>query len=84
VLTTFHRDVGARRALKAGASGYLLKTMPPQQMLDTIRQVHAGQKSVPAEIAAALAGHLGEEPLSDREVEVLRHLASGAWSIRAN
>jgi len=78
VLTTFERDVEIQRALKAGARGYLLKSMPPQQMLETIRHVHAGRKSVPAEIAAGLAEHLADESLSDREVEVLRHVASGA------
>src|ERR1043166_5967120 len=51
VLTTFERDVEVQRALKAGARGYLLKSMPAQQMLDVIRQVHAGKKCVPAEIA---------------------------------
>ena len=77
VLTTFERDVEVQRALKAGARGYLLKSMPPQQMLDTIRQVHAGKKSVPPEIAAGIAQHFGDEALSDREVEVLRHVAAG-------
>src|SRR5512133_2487481 len=67
VLTTFERDVEVQRALKAGARGYLLKSMPPQQMLDTIRQVHAGKKSVPPEIAAGIAQHFGDEALSDRE-----------------
>ena len=77
VLTTFERDMEVQRALKAGARGYLLKSMPARQMLDTIRQVHAGKKSVPPQIAAELAEHLGEEALSDREVEVLQHLAAG-------
>lgn len=77
VLTTFERDTEIQRALKAGARGYLLKSMAPQQMLETIRQVHAGRKSVPAEIAAGLAEHFGDEPLSDREVEVLQHVAAG-------
>ena len=77
ILTTFERDVEIRRALKAGARGYLLKSMAPQQMLETIRQVHAGRKSVPAEIAAGLAEHFGDEPLSNREVEVLQHVAAG-------
>ncbi|HLK63309.1 MAG TPA: response regulator transcription factor [Bryobacteraceae bacterium] len=78
VLTTFERDVEVQRALKAGARGYLLKSMPATQMLETIRQVHAGKKSVPPEIAAGLAEHLGEENLSAREVEVLRHVATGS------
>ena len=77
VLTTFERDTEIQRALKAGARGYLLKSMPAQQMIETIRQVHAGRKSVPTEIAAGLAEHLGDEPLSDREVQVLRHVAAG-------
>jgi DNA-binding NarL/FixJ family response regulator len=77
VLTTFERDVEIQRSLKAGARGYLLKSMPPKQMLDTIRQVHAGKKSIPPEIAAGLAEHVGDESLSDREVEVLRHVAEG-------
>jgi DNA-binding NarL/FixJ family response regulator len=77
VLTTFERDAEIHRALKAGARGYLLKSMPAQQMVETIRQVHTGKKSVPPEIAAGLAEHLGDEELSDREVEVLRHVAAG-------
>jgi DNA-binding NarL/FixJ family response regulator len=78
VLTTYQRDVEIRRALQAGARAYLLKSMPPRQMLETIRQVHAGKKVVPPEIAAGLAEHLGDESLSDREVEVLRHVATGS------
>jgi len=77
VLTTFEGDMGVQRALKAGARGYLLKSMPTQQMLDTIRQVHVGKKCVPPEIAAALAEHLGEEALSQREMEVLQQVAAG-------
>ena len=77
VLTTFERDAEIQRALKAGARGYLLKSMPAQRMIETIRQVHAGKKSVPPEIAAGIAEHLGDENLSEREVEVLRHVAGG-------
>jgi len=77
VLTTFKRDVEIRRTLKSGASGFLLKSMPPQLMLEAIRQVHAGKKCVPPEIAAGLAEHLGDGTLSEREVEVLRHVAEG-------
>lgn len=78
ILTTFERDAEIQRALKAGARGYLLKSMPPERMLETIRQVHAGKKSVPLEIAAGLAEHFGDETLSEREVEVLRHVATGS------
>lgn len=77
VLTTFERDVEIQRSLKAGAYAYLLKSAPPQQMLDTIRQVHRGKKCIPSEIAAELAQHLGDEALSEREVEVLRQVAEG-------
>jgi DNA-binding NarL/FixJ family response regulator len=77
VLTTFEGDMEIQRAFKAGARGYLLKSMPPQQMLDMIRQVHAGKKCVPAEIAAGLVEHVGEEALSQREMEVLQQLAEG-------
>jgi DNA-binding NarL/FixJ family response regulator len=76
-LTTFERDVEIQRALKAGACGYLLKGMPPEQMLHTIRQVHKGKKCVLPEIAAGLAEHLSDEALSEREIEVLRHVAAG-------
>lgn len=77
VLTAFERDAEIQRALRAGARGYLLKSMPAQQMIETIRQVHAGRKSVPAEIAAGLAECFGEEDLSEREIEVLRQVAAG-------
>jgi DNA-binding NarL/FixJ family response regulator len=77
VLTTCEGDVEVLRALKAGARGYLLKSMPSQQMLDMIRQVHSGKRCVPGEIAAGLAEHLGDQVLSQREVEVLQHVAGG-------
>jgi DNA-binding NarL/FixJ family response regulator len=77
ILTTYERDVEIQRTLKAGARGYLLKSMPPKQMLDAIRQVHTGKKSLPAEIAAGLMEHLGDESLSNREVEVLTYVAAG-------
>lgn len=77
ILTTFERDVEIQRALKAGAHGYLLKSMPPEQMLDAIRRVHSGKKAVPPEIAEGLAQHFADESLSVREVEVLRHVADG-------
>ncbi len=77
MLTTFEGDVDAQRALKAGARGYMLKSMHPKQMVDMIRQVHAGRKCIPAEIASGLAEHLGDEALSQREVEVLQQVAAG-------
>jgi len=77
LLTMFAGDVEIQRALHAGAQGYLLKNMPPEQMFDTIRQVHAGKRRVPAEVASRLAEHVGDEPLTDREIDVLRHVTGG-------
>lgn len=77
VLTTYQGDVQALRALKAGASGYLLKNMMRKELLDTIRIVHAGRRRIPPEIAAELADHVTDDSLSDREVNVLRRVAMG-------
>jgi DNA-binding NarL/FixJ family response regulator len=77
MLTTFEGDVEVQRALEAGARGYMLKSMPPKELVEVIRQVHAGKKRVPAELAAQLAEHLSDEALTEREVDVLRHVAGG-------
>jgi DNA-binding NarL/FixJ family response regulator len=77
VLTTYSGDVLARRALKAGACGYILKSMIRQDLLEAIRAVHAGRRYIPRQIAAELADHYAEDELSDREVEVLREVAAG-------
>jgi DNA-binding NarL/FixJ family response regulator len=77
MLTTFEGDVEIQRALEAGARGYVLKSMPPRDLVDAIRQVHAGKKRIPAEVAAHLAEHMGEDALTDREVEVLAQVATG-------
>src|SRR5258705_4748245 len=77
ILTICDGDVDVRRALKAGASGYLLKNTPPSELLQEIRKVHSGQKVVQAELAAKLAEHIGADPLSAREVEVLVLIAAG-------
>ena len=77
ILTTFEGDVAIHRSLEAGARAFLLKTMPPKEIVDIIRQVHGGRKRIPPEVAATLAEHLSEEPLTARETEVLRHLAEG-------
>jgi len=77
MLTTFEGDVEIHRALQAGARGYLLKNMPPSELLDVIRQVHAGKKRIPPAIASQLAEHMSDEILTDREVEVLREVAGG-------
>jgi DNA-binding NarL/FixJ family response regulator len=77
MLTTFEGDVEIRRALQAGAVGYMLKTMPRRQLVEMIRGAHAGKKHIPPEIAAHLAEHLGDEALSKREVDVLQRIAGG-------
>jgi DNA-binding NarL/FixJ family response regulator len=77
MLTTFEGDVEVQRALQAGARGYMLKSMPPKDLVDAIRQVYAGKKRIPVEIAAQLAQHLTDEFLSPREVEVLQQVAQG-------
>ena len=77
MLTTYEGDVEIQRALQAGARGYLLKTTPAKELVEVIRQTYAGKKRIPAEVAAQLAEHMGEEALTAREIEVLKHLAEG-------
>jgi DNA-binding NarL/FixJ family response regulator len=77
MLTTFEGDAEIKRALEAGAQGYMLKSMPRKQLVDVIRKVHGGQKHIPNEVAAQLMEHLGAETLSKREVEVLQKVAAG-------
>jgi DNA-binding NarL/FixJ family response regulator len=77
VLTTYTGDAQAARAFKAGASGYLLKSMVRKELIDTIRTVHAGKKRIPAEIAVEIAQHHSDDALTEREIEVLREVAAG-------
>jgi len=77
ILTTFAGDVEIRRALQAGARAYVLKSMPPKELVEVIRQVHGGKKRIPPEIAAHLAEHYGDEALTGREIEVLHQIAGG-------
>jgi DNA-binding NarL/FixJ family response regulator len=77
MLTTFEGDIEMQRALQAGARGYILKSMAPSDLLKVIRQIHAGKRHVSAEVAANLAEHLGDERLTDRETDVLNHVAGG-------
>jgi DNA-binding NarL/FixJ family response regulator len=77
MLTTFEGDAEIRRALTAGARGYLSKNMPPSELAQAIRQVHAGKLRVPADMAAQLAEHMGDDHLTPREVEVLHQIAAG-------
>jgi DNA-binding NarL/FixJ family response regulator len=77
MLSMSEGDGEIQRAMRAGAAGYLLKSMPKDQILSVIRSVHGGRRHVPAEIAAKLAEHLGEEQLTNRELDVLRLIRDG-------
>ena len=77
VLTTYQGDVQALRALKAGATGYLLKNMIWKDLPESIRAVHSGRRRIPPEIAEALVEHVADDALTEREVEVLRRVATG-------
>ena len=77
VLSTFEGDVEIQRALEAGARGYVLKSMPPKELVEVIVQVHSGKKRIPTQIAAQLAEHLSDESLTTREIEVLSLVAGG-------
>jgi len=77
MLSSSDSDGEIQRALRSGAWGYVLKSMPQDDLLAVIRLVHAGQRRVPAEVAARLAEHLGEEDLTPRELEVLRLIRDG-------
>jgi DNA-binding NarL/FixJ family response regulator len=77
VLTTYAGDVQAAAALKAGAAGYLLKSLLRKELLETIRVVHSGKRRVPPEVAAEIAEHVADDALTGREIEVLRRVAAG-------
>ncbi|MDQ0249753.1 DNA-binding NarL/FixJ family response regulator [Sphingomonas kyeonggiensis] len=77
VLTTYAGDVQAVRALKAGATGYLLKSSLRTEMLDAIHNVHRGRRHVHGEVAAEIALHVADDNLSEREISVLRLVAEG-------
>lgn len=78
MLTTFEGDIEVQRALKAGASGYLLKSTPPPALVEAIRRVHRGKRHVAQELAAQLAENLSDDDLTPREIEVLRLIAEGS------
>ncbi len=77
ILTTFEGDAEIHRALAAGARAYVLKSMPPKELVEVIRKVHAGKKPIAPQIAAQLAEHYGDEALTQREIDVLRQIAGG-------
>lgn len=82
VLTTYEGDVRALRAVKAGASGYLLKSMLRKDLLDSIRQVHSGRRCIPPDIAMELISPVAGDALSKREIEVLKLLSDGKTNKR--
>jgi DNA-binding NarL/FixJ family response regulator len=77
MLTTSDSDGEIRRAMRSGASAYILKSMPKDELLDVVRSVHAGRRHIPPEVAARLAEHLGDEDLTARELEVLQLIRDG-------
>src|SRR5215470_9681576 len=77
ISSTFVGAVQFKRAMAAGARSYILKSMSPIEVTSAIHKVHAGKKHIPTEVAAHLAEHLDDEALSDREIEVLRHVSAG-------
>jgi two-component system NarL family response regulator len=77
VMTTYESEEDIRRALKAGAKGYLVKGTPPQQIRESVRRVAAGEAVIPPMIAAKLAESMARADLSARERQVLRYLANG-------
>ena len=77
MLTTSDGDGDIQRAMRAGASAYILKSMPKNELLSVIRSVHAGRRHVPPDVAARLAEHFGDDELTTRELEVLRLIRDG-------
>jgi DNA-binding NarL/FixJ family response regulator len=77
VLTTYTGDVQVLRAMKIGARAYLLKSLLDKELLETIRAVHAGRKTLSAEASYELAEHATDEALTPAEVDVLRLIAAG-------
>jgi DNA-binding NarL/FixJ family response regulator len=77
ILSTSDCDGDIQRALRAGASAYILKSMPKAEMLEVIRAVHSGKRHIPSDVAARIAEHMGEEDLTSRELDVLRLIRDG-------
>jgi DNA-binding NarL/FixJ family response regulator len=77
MLSTFQGDTEIQRALRAGARGFLLKSLPPDQLVAGIRQVHAGKKCIPPEVAVQLAEYLVDDALTEREIEILQLISGG-------
>jgi len=77
MLTTSDSDGEIQRAMRSGASAYILKSMQKDELLNVVRSVHAGRRHIPPAVAARLAEHLGDEDLTTRELDVLRLIRDG-------
>src|SRR5215470_13386331 len=77
MLTTSSGDIEIQRALRAGASAYVLKSTPKNELLQIIREVAAGRRRIPSDVAGVVAEHLGQEDLTPRELEVLALIRDG-------
>jgi DNA-binding NarL/FixJ family response regulator len=77
ILSTADTDGEIKRAMRAGASAYIFKSTPKDEMLRVIRSVHAGKRYVPPEVASRLAEHFGDDDPTERELEVLRLIRDG-------
>ena len=77
MLTTSSGDIEIQRALRAGASAYVLKSTPKNELLQIIREVAAGRRRIPSDVAGYVAEHLGQEDLTPRELEVLELIRDG-------
>jgi DNA-binding NarL/FixJ family response regulator len=77
ILTTSDSDGEIQRAMRAGATAYVFKNTPKNQLLGVIRSVHAGKRHVPQDVAARIAEHLADEQLTSREQQVLRLICDG-------
>lgn len=77
IFTMFDGDVEAQRALEAGARGYFLKSLSPDELIEAIRDVHAGKKRIQTELAARMAEHMGDQRVTAREIQVLESVAAG-------
>jgi DNA-binding NarL/FixJ family response regulator len=77
MLSSFETDIEIRRSLEAGARGFLLKSMPPSEIVAAVRRVNAGQRCMPSDLAMRLADHIGDDTPTAREAEILSLVANG-------
>ena len=77
IVTVYRNHELIFQALQAGACGYLLKSLPADELIKAIRDVHAGKKRIQTELAARMAEHVGEDRVTAREIQVLECVAAG-------